>query len=150
MSRQMWLSDDVGCPGLGSQIPFLKRQLSKQGTNRHSSTSLLATVGRAASAFPLETSPFQGLFNSAIKISSKWKPGMQSFSLRMNFFFHKLSKKGEGKDQSNGYFYLFFFFHCTKIENRNALYWLCTFWNSNRNIYRPLWGMHVLELLWVS
>lgn len=147
MSRQMWLSDEW-CPGLGSQIPFLKRQLSKQGTNRHYSTSLLATVGRAVSAIPFEISPFQGLLNSAIKISSKWKLGMRSFSLRMNFFFFtNCQKRGRTSPMA---IFAFFFFNCTEIENRNALYCLCTFWNSDRNIYRPLWGMNVLELLRAS
>lgn len=61
MSRQMWLSYGW-CPRLGSQIPFLKQQLGKQGTNGHYWTSLLATVGRAVSAFPFETFLFFRVF----------------------------------------------------------------------------------------
>lgn len=107
MNRQMKMClGSVWCPWAGQPDFFSEVTESKQGTNRPYSISFLASVVKAVSAFPCETFPFQGLFNSAIKISSKLKLGMKSFSLRVNFFFFLQIVKG-GKNQSFGYFYLF-------------------------------------------
>lgn len=89
---------------------------------------------------------FQGLYNLVIKISSKQKLGMQSFSLRVNFFFHKLSKGEKKKHPALWLFLLFFLRH----KNRKQKCTACAlFWNSYKNIYRPLRGMSVLGVLQV-
>ena len=108
-------------------------------------------MGKAVSAFPFETPHFQGLCNSTITISSSQELGMQCFSLRLNFlFFHKLSKgkKKKTKKKNNPALWLFLLF--LRHKNRKQKCTGCAlFWNSYKNIYRPLRGMSVLGVLHV-